>query len=94
VIVRIMGEGQWRVDDALAARLDELDDGTERALEAGDQEALTAALAALANEVRAHGERLPDDDLAASDAVIPPVDLTLDEARELVQGEGLIPDLL
>jgi PspA-Associated protein len=94
VIVRIMGEGQWRVGDDLAARLDQLDAGTEQALDAGDQQALTAALKALADEVRTHGERLPDDDLAASDAVVPPVDLTLDEARELIHGEGLIPDLL
>ena len=94
MIVRIMGEGQWRVDDDLAARLDELDDGTEAALAAGDQAALTASLKALANEVRTHGERIPDDDLAASDAVIPPVDLTLEEARELMAGEGFIPDLI
>ena len=36
MIVRLMGEGQWQVDDSLQARLDELDDETERAVEAGE----------------------------------------------------------
>ena len=47
MIVRLMGEGQWQVDDALAARLHELDAATEKAVEDGDQTALTTALEAL-----------------------------------------------
>jgi hypothetical protein len=44
--------------------------------------------------VQANGEPLPIDELwPASDAIVPPADLTLDEARELLTGEGLIPDL-
>jgi hypothetical protein len=43
--------------------------------------------------VRKEGERLPDEDLSASDAVIPPSDLTLEETRQLFSEEGLIPDL-
>jgi hypothetical protein len=43
--------------------------------------------------VRTNGARLPDDDLSPSDGIIPPEDLTLEEARELFEGEGLIPDL-
>jgi PspA-Associated protein len=93
VIVRLMGEGQWRVDDGLLGRLNELDEETERAVQAGDEAALHASLEALAAAVRAGGERLDDAHLAASDLVVPPVDLTLDEGRELLHGEGLIPDL-
>jgi len=43
--------------------------------------------------VKSEGEKLPDDDLHPSDAIVPPEDLSLDEARELLTGEGLIPDL-
>ena len=43
--------------------------------------------------MRANGEKLDDADLSPSDAIIPPEDLSLDEARELLEGEGLIPDL-
>jgi hypothetical protein len=88
-----MGEGQWRVDDALTARLHALDADTERAVQAGDEAALHAALHALAETVRTSGEKLDSAHLAPSDTVIPPTDLTLDEARALLDGDELIPDL-
>lgn len=92
MIVRVLGEGQWRVDDSLRTRLNELDEQVSAAVEAGDEAALRQGLAALAEVVRA-GEPLAADDLSASDAIVPPVDLSLAEARELLTGEGLIPDL-
>ena len=92
MIVRVMGEGQWRVDDALAGRLEELDAETERAVERGDQDALAAALHALAEAVRS-GEKLQDDHLGVSDAIVPPLDLTLEEARRIIHDGDLIPDL-
>jgi hypothetical protein len=93
MIVRIMGEGQYEVDDALQAKLNELDDEVGRAVDAGDQAAMTDALRRLAEAVRESGTRLDESDISPSDAVVPPEDLTLDEARELLEGEGLIPDL-
>lgn len=93
MIVRLMGEGQFEVDDALKARLDELDDETERAVEAGDEQALQAALRALHDAVRSEGEQLDHAHLGASDAVVPPDDLSLDEARRLLAGEDVFPDV-
>jgi hypothetical protein len=93
VIVRLLGEGQFRVDDALIARLNELDDQVEQAVAAGDEAALWSGLQALADTVRENGVKLADDDLSPSDAVIPPEDLSLEEARELLQDEGFIPDV-
>jgi hypothetical protein len=93
VIVRIMGEGQYEVDDGLQARLNEIDDEVGAAFAAGDQAAMSEALRRLAEEVRGAGRRLDDTDLSPSDAVVPPEDLTLEEAHELLEGEGLIPDL-
>jgi len=93
VIVRLMGEGQYRVDDSLLTRLNALDEEVARAVEADDERALWSGLQALAELVRAEGEKLADDDLSPSGAIIPPEDLSLDEARELLSGEGLIPDL-
>jgi chromosome condensin MukBEF complex kleisin-like MukF subunit len=93
VIVRLMGEGQWQVDDSLRGRLDELDTETERAVEAGDEEALHAALRALHDAVRGAGEKLDHAHLAASELVIPPDDLGLDEARAMLAGEDPFPDL-
>lgn len=93
MIVRLMGEGQYRVDDAIVQRLNELDENAEEAVEKGDEARLRGTLAGMAALVRDNGERLEDSDLRASDAIVPPDDLSLDEARELFSGEGLIPDL-
>jgi chromosome condensin MukBEF complex kleisin-like MukF subunit len=93
MIVRVMGEGQWRVDGDLQQRLNELDDEVGRALESGDEKTMRAKLRELADLVKSGGEKLPDEDLHPSDAIVPPDDLSLDEARELLSGEGLIPDL-
>jgi hypothetical protein len=89
-----MGEGQWEVDDSLGARLHALDAATEEALAADDQDALHAALEELADAVKAGGERLDDTVLVPSDLIVPPTDLTLAEAHDLMHGEGLIPDVV
>jgi hypothetical protein len=93
VIVRLLGEGQYRVDDALIARLNELDGEVEKAVAEGDESALWNGLQTLADTVRENGVKLADDDLVPSDAVIPPEDLSLEEAKELLQDEGFIPDI-
>jgi len=93
VIVRVMGEGQFEVDDEVAKGLNDLDDQAAQALEAGNQEQLSELLARMAEAVRTNGTRLADEDLSASEAIVPPEDLSLDEAREFFENEGLIPDL-
>jgi len=93
VIVRVMGEGQFEIDDEVAKGLNELDEQAERALESEDQEQLAELLERMAEAVRTNGARLPDEDLSPSEGIVPPPDLTLEEAKELFEGEGLIPDL-
>ncbi len=94
MIVRLLGEGQFRVDDGLITRLNELDEEISRAVESGDERALWTGLQALADEVRSNGSRLSDDELTPSDAVIPPEDLSLEEARDLLSDDGFIPGTL
>ena len=93
MIVRLMGEGQYRVDDGLREQLNELDDRAQTALDANDEPALDDVLDEMGQLVRDRGERLPDEDLSTSDLIIPPSDLTLEETRKLFTDEGLIPDL-
>jgi hypothetical protein len=93
MIVRLMGEGQYRVDDGLREELNALDDRAQTALDAEDEPALDEMLDEMWQLVRERGERLPDDDLSSSDLIIPPSDLTLEETRRLFSDEGLIPDL-
>jgi hypothetical protein len=93
MIVRLMGEGQYRIDDAVRGELDELDGRAQSALDADDESALDGVLDEMWQLVRERGEQLPDDDLSSSDLIVPPSDLTLEETRELFSEEGLIPDL-
>ena len=93
MIVRLMGEGQFEIDDEVAKGLNDLDEQAAQALEAGDEERLSELLQRMAEAVRMNGARVPDEHLDASEAIVPPDDLSLDEARLLFEGEGLIPDL-
>jgi hypothetical protein len=93
MIVRLMGEGQYRLSDEAVQRLNELDDEAHAATEAEDEAKLDRLLDDMWELVRSQGERLDDDDLSASDAVIPPSDMTLEETKRLLSPEGLIPDL-
>jgi hypothetical protein len=93
MIVRLMGEGQYRVDDALRGQLNELDERAQTAIDANDEAALDDMLDKIWQLVREGGESLPEEELSASDVIIPPSDLTLEETRKLFSDEGLIPDL-
>ena len=92
MIVRISNEGQFRLDDGLHARLNELDAAAVRAVEGGDEDAFHAAFEELLQVVRTEGEELEDEDLDASDVILPPPDLSFVEAGEEFTGDGLIPE--
>lgn len=93
MIIRILGEGQYRIDDAAVADLNTMDDTIEKAVAAGDQEALTKALTQLHAEVVAAGQPVADDELEDSDLILPAVDASVEEVRELLEEsqEGLLP---
>ena len=91
MIVRILTEGQWTVDEEHLTTLNKLDSEVEQAVDSGDEVAFTNSLAALLHAVRSSGERLADDALDDSDLILPPADATLDEVRELLDDDGLIP---
>jgi hypothetical protein len=93
VIVRLSGEGQYRVPDDVVQQLNELDDAAQAAVDAEDEPELDRRLDEMWELVRREGELLPDDDLSPSDFVIPPSDLTLKETKRLFSHEGLIPDV-
>jgi hypothetical protein len=92
MIVRISQDGQYELDDAHHARLDELDDAVVAAVDAGDEAGFTSRFAELLAFVRAEGQTLEDEDLRGSEIILPPEDLTFAEAGEDFTGEGLVPD--
>lgn len=92
MIVRIVGEAQYRVPDSERDRLNQLDDGIVAAVSANDEAKFRADYDALLTLVRTKGTTLPADELAVSNVVLPPADLTFAEAERIFAGEGLIPN--
>jgi hypothetical protein len=92
VIVRIAGEGQFRLPDGDAERLNELDNRAVSAVESGDETGFHELWTQMLELVQTDGEPLPDDELVESEVILPPRDITFQEARSEFSGEGLIPD--
>jgi hypothetical protein len=91
MIVRILGEDQFSIDDATVEQLNQLDTALEAAVEQQDETAFTAALSGLLAHVRANGAPLPADTLEPSDLILPGEGSSMDEVRKMLTDEGLIP---
>lgn len=91
MIVRILGEGQYDLDDHALDALNGLDTQIERAIEAGDEELFRTALSGLLAAVRSSGTHHEADSLDESDLILPPGDASLEEVRDLLGDDGLIP---
>jgi hypothetical protein len=92
MIVRVSTEGQYEVQDGPLERMHELDNACQVAVEAGEEERFHACYGQLLRLIREEGAELADDDLRGSDLVLPPPDITIEEASGEFSGHGLIPD--
>lgn len=92
MIVRISGEGQYELPDGDLDRLNELDNAAVRAVEAGDEAGFRQRFEELVALVRTDGAPLAADELVESTVIVPPRDISFEEARAEFSGEGLIPD--
>jgi hypothetical protein len=90
MIVRILGEGQFEVDDEASVVLDQLDTELESAIERGDEPAFSAALSGLLAHVREHGQSVPPEHLGPSEVILPHEGSSMDEVRKMLADEGLI----
>jgi len=92
MIIRILNEGQFEVDESHLDALNELDTAVEQAVDGSDDATFATALAALLDAVRTSGSPVPADELVDSDMILPPADASADEVRIMLGEEGLIPD--
>ena len=92
MIVRIATESQYRLPEEEAARLNALDNDVVGAVEAGDEDRFHEVFEQMLDLVRGYGEALDEDELAESDVILPPPDISFVEAAAEFTGEGLIPD--
>jgi hypothetical protein len=91
VIVRIATETQYELDDGEAERLNELDNAVVAAVEAGNADNFRELYDEMIQLVRDKGRPVPDEELVESDAILPPPDLSFEEAGEQFSGEGILP---
>jgi hypothetical protein len=92
VIVRISGEGQFKLPDEDSDRLNELDNRAVAAVEQGDETGFRELWSQMLELVASDGNALPEDELIESDVIMPPRDISFEEAKGEFNGEGLIPD--
>ena len=90
MIVRILGEGQFRVDDDAAAKLTALDKDLDAAVRDDTEPAFHAALRAAVALVRTTGTPVADDEFVTADYILPFSDATVSEVRQLL-ADGTIP---
>jgi hypothetical protein len=91
VIVRISTEGQYELVESDVEVLNELDNRAVAACNSQDEEQFHAVFNELLEFVRKHGSPVSEDRLEASDVILPPPDVSLEEAKAEFSGEGLIP---
>ena len=93
MIVRILGVGQYRLDDGDISAVAQAADAVAAAIAAKDDAAFQAALSGLVDTVQRVGEPVGDDEFVPSDVIVPDRDTTLAEAAAYHDddGEGLIP---
>ena len=94
-IVRIMGHGQFNVDSKTLQRLNEIDDmlvqlvNTDRP----DDNEFKKHLIELTALVEKNGKRVDSKQIIQSDIILPSADLSVDEAKRLFIGEGVVPEI-
>ncbi len=91
MIVRILTEGQYRLPSSQLDRLNRLDNKIVEAIAAGKEETYRKLLAQMVDIVKRQGKPLPMEELVESDVILPAPDTTLQEAKSLFRGEGVIP---
>ena len=85
MIVRIHMDNQYRLSDDAVVEVDKLDDRLMQAINDNDQAAFSATLNELLGYVRKNGEKVPVEEIISSDLIFPSEDVTLDEARAIME---------
>lgn len=91
MIIRIMTEGQFRFPSALVDDLNDIDHAIVDLVADDNEKEFRALFGKMLTIVREKGTPLPVDEIEESDAIIPEPDITLEEAKQLFVGTGVVP---
>ena len=94
-IVRIMGQGQFTVDNKALRELSRIDNSIVQLVsnDRTDDTEFKKRLTQLTKIVEMTGKPLNPKEIIQSDIILPSVDLSIDEAKKLFKGEGVVPEI-
>ena len=92
MIIRIMGEGQFEVPGSLFDELNIIDNRIVDLVGQGNEADYRTELSRLINVIKSNGKQLDDASIVESNIIVPPEDLSLQEAKEIFTGSGLLED--
>jgi hypothetical protein len=92
MIIRIMGEGQYRASEALCDELNKIDNRIVALVAEGKKDEFRKELIKLISKIKEKGEAIRAEEIMTSDVIVPPEDLSFDEARNIFKGDGIIED--
>ena len=94
-IVRIMGHGQFAVDTKILKKLRDIDTAIVELVntERSDDFEFKKRLTELNDIVMKNGKPVDPREIIKSDIILPSADLSIDEAKRLFRGEGVVPEI-
>lgn len=93
-IVRIMGQGQYMVDIKILKKLNEMDNSIVQLVsnDRSDDIEFRKRLTELTDIVETNGKQLDPKEIIQSDIILPSPDLSIEEAKRLFKGDGVVPE--
>ena len=90
-----MGHGQFTVDSRTLKKLNDIDNAIVEmvSVERSDDSEFKKKLVELSHMVVDNGKPLDPHEIIQSDIILPSADLSIDEAKKLFRGEGVIPEI-
>jgi hypothetical protein len=89
MIIRIMGQGQYEVKSILFDDLNAIDNKIVEYVHKGEETEYKKSLTELIGLIVRQGKKVPDSEIVESSIIVPPADMTLEEARQVFTGEGI-----
>lgn len=87
-----MGLGQYRIEEKYLEEMNRIDNRLVDLVQQEDHDEFQKNYKMLIEYVKKHGTPVPDGEIVESDVIIPPDDLTLEEAQNIFKGQGIIED--
>lgn len=91
MIIRIIGDQQYEVKSSIVDKLNDIDNKIVELVAKGDEKNFKKEYAKMIALVRKKGKPLDPKTITGSHLILPPEDLTIEEAKRIFTGEGLIP---